>query len=555
MKLFTAAVNKCILILSWVTITGFPNFLFAQGFSPKTQEAFQGIIERPVISSALVGGISVAIKVDGLAQWQGAAGYASRNIDGNNNLLPGGTPFAAGTLSRIYSITKTFTAALAIELSHSGTFDLEDPVSKYLPIHIINQRLDPNVTIRQLLAHESGYSDWSDEMNVQVAVAFQPARVWTPFELLSFINQIHPAGIKRHYSGTNYIILGAIIEKATGIPVEEHMRKRFFTKLNLESMFFAGREPIGHRGLLASPHDNISAFNPVFQLTGQPTFPDAYTNISRFPYTAIASIAFTEGAIVSDAADVAEWGNALFGGQATSKKTIDLMVNSISPEPDEDGDHLGYGVFSNKLISETDFFIGHDGNAPGYRSLMFYQPDKKITLAILVNSRSVNRAALYKIAKELYEALPDYTDGNPNRKESKIRVCFNGHSQSVAIQAAPGFIQKGAYLGDCDPASIKREQSSALINNEIKARSEFTVFPNPFKNQLNFSFTVKQKGRVNFSLYALNGRLLQNLFNGTLEKGVVKQLYADTRNMTAGIYIVRMTSSTETSQKKLILER
>jgi hypothetical protein len=320
-------------------------------------------------------------------------------------------------------------------------------------------------------------------------------------------------------------------------------------------MYFSGRESIGNRGLLASPHDNISAFNPVFQLTGQPTFPDAFTNMSRFPYEAIQSIAFTEGAIVSDAADVAEWGNALFSGQATGKRTIDLMVNSISPDADEDGDHLGYGVFSNKRISETDFFIGHDGNAPGYRSLMFYQPEKKITLALLVNTRSITREALYNIAKELYEAMPGFIDGNSNRKESKIIICFNGHSQSVARQAAAGFIQKGAWLGECDLASVNIKNSSTVATGPSEMKTNFNVFPNPFKNQLNFTFTGREKGKVNISLYDINGRLIQTLYHGSIEQGSIKHLNADTRKMTAGIYIVRVTTSTETTQKKLVLER
>ena len=546
--------KKRLIILSML-IAGCSPVVLAQGFSPETQETFQQIIERPVNNSAIVGGISVAVKVDGLAEWTGAAGYASRNVDANNNLLPAGTPFEPNTLSRIYSITKTFTAALTIELSNSGAFSLNDPVSKFMPLHLINDRLNAAVTIRQLLAHESGYSDWSNELNVQIAVAFQPTRVWTPFELLSFINQLHPAGEKRQYSGTNYIVLGAIIENVTGTPVEQHMRSRFFTPLNLPSMYFAGRESVGNRGVLASPHDNISAFNPVFQLTGQPTFPDAFTNISRFPYNAIESIAFTEGAIVSNVADVAKWGNALFGGNATSKGTIDLMINSLSPTPDEDGDRLGYGVFSNKGISETDFFIGHDGNAPGYRSLMFYQPDKKITLALLINSRSITRKAMYDIAKELYEALPAFTDGNPNREESKIIVCFNGHSQAVAPQAAAGFIQKGAYLGACDAASMNVKQSSVVNNNAIESKSNFSVYPNPFKSQLNFSFTGNEKGKVNVSLYDISGRLIQNLYNGAIDNGAVKQLYADTRKMKPGVYIVRVTTSTGTTQKKLVLER
>jgi hypothetical protein len=186
---------------------------------------------------------------------------------------------------------------------------------------------------------------------------------------------------------------------------------------------------------------------------------------------------------------------------------------------------------------------------------MFYQPEKKITLALLVNTRSITREALYNIAKELYEAMPGFIDGNSNRKESKIIICFNGHSQSVARQAAAGFIQKGAWLGECDLASVNIKNSSTVATGPSEMKTNFNVFPNPFKNQLNFTFTGREKGKVNISLYDINGRLIQTLYHGSIEQGAIKHLNADTRKMTAGIYIVRVTTSTETTQKKLVLER
>jgi D-alanyl-D-alanine carboxypeptidase len=308
-------------------------YSFSQGFSPETQSKLQHVIDsfENNASSAFVGGISAAIKVDGLASWQGATGYAARNVDAQNNLLPGGTAFTTDTLSRIYSVTKTFTAALTLELANAGAFKLSDPITKYLPLlNAYNPNISGAVTIHQLLAHESGYSDYTDEVQLQIAVAFDPTHIWTPYEMVSFVHQIAQPGAVRKYSSTNYILLGAIIESATGKPVEQYFRQRFFDKLNLHSMFLGGREAIGNRGNLASPHDNISPFNPIFQLTGQPTFPDAYTNISRFPMDGIVSLAFTGGGIVSNAGDLAEWGNSLFGGRATSKATLDTMLHSIS---------------------------------------------------------------------------------------------------------------------------------------------------------------------------------------------------------------------------------
>jgi D-alanyl-D-alanine carboxypeptidase len=319
-----------------------PLSVFSQGFSSQTEAKLQAVLEKfqndP--SNTYVGGMSAAINVDGLAVWQGATGFAARNVDANNNLLPGGTPFTIQTLSRTYSITKTFTAALTLELAREGVLSLNDPVSKFLPFQLINPTLNSSVTIAQLLAHESGYSDFLENQDLQVAVAFQPTRVWTPFESISFATQENAPGTIRKYSSTNYIILGAIIEVATHTPVAQLFRQRFFDPLQLNSMYLAGRESIGNRGTLAAPHDDISALNPIFQFTGQPTFPYGYTNIYRFPFTAIESISYTSGGIVSNVGDVARWGNDLFGGRATSKATLDQMLQSISSTPDEDGDYL-----------------------------------------------------------------------------------------------------------------------------------------------------------------------------------------------------------------------
>src|SRR5688572_2210888 len=87
-----------------------PFISFSQGFSPQTTSRLQHVIDSIQNNPAnpYVGGMSAAIKVDGLAFWQGATGHAARNVDADNNLLPGGTPFETSTLSRMYSVTKTF---------------------------------------------------------------------------------------------------------------------------------------------------------------------------------------------------------------------------------------------------------------------------------------------------------------------------------------------------------------------------------------------------------------------------------------------------------------
>jgi len=549
---------------------------FAQGFSPATVARLQFVIDsfQNDPANAYVGGMSAAINVDGLASWQGATGFAARNVDAQNNLLPGGTPFTTSMVSRMYSVTKTFTASLVLELVKRGVLSFDNTISQFLPLNLINPSLNGSVTIRQLLVHESGYSDYTDEMQLQIAVAFQPMHSWTAPEILSFIHQIAAPGAERRYSSSNYIALGAIVEIVTQKPVEQHFRERFFNPLRLRSMSFAEREPLRPGAVLVAPHENISAFNPIFQLTGQPTFPDAYTNISAFPYTAIASAAFTGGAIITNVSDMAKWGNDLYGGRATSRWVLDQMLKSISSTPDEDGDYLGYGIIRSTKISATDVFIGHDGTGPGYRAVMFYQPDRKMTIAILTNYHG---AKIYDVAKALYASLPDFVcgdddddRGHPNHEEEeKVLVCFNGHNLCVPRKAAAVHIDHGAYLGGCerkrhhgdhwdhwddDDKGIETKTINTVAQKPVvTGETSLSAFPNPATNRVMLSFSIPSSGNVSLSVYDMNGKVVASVFNGFVEKGTLKKAEFNGDKLPAGIYFARLQSPAGVQQQKLVL--
>jgi D-alanyl-D-alanine carboxypeptidase len=540
--------------LLFILLPGFAQPKNGQGFSVTVQKRLQSVIDSFQNNPAnpFIGGMSAEIKVDGLADWEGATGYAARNVDENNNVVAGGTPFTVNTLSRIYSITKTFTSPLVLELANEGAFSLDDLISKYIPVNAINPGLNSHVTIRQLLAHESGYSDFTDEINLQIAVAAQPTHVWTPYEMLSFVHQINPVGAMRKYSSTNYVLLGAIIETVTGKKVEDYYRNRFFNPLGLTSMYFDVREQNPTNRILAAPHDNISAFNPVFLQTGQPTFPDAYTNISRFPYTAIASLGFTGGAIVSDVKDVADWSSDLFNGKATGNKILNTMLQSISPNPDEDGDRLGYGLFLSKKISGVYDFYGHDGNAPGYRSVMFYQPDKKLTLVILTNYHG---ADIYAIAKALYNAVPDFICDN--KKNEKVTICFHGKDLCLPRLAASRLIALGGTLGACDekqPAHFAGEEATSNPKLQFASKNpEFRgAFPNPFTNSVTFSFKTPESGTASITLYDLNGKMVATIFNGYVQKGILQQTNFNGSKLPAGTYISWLQTSSGSWEQKLV---
>lgn len=525
---------------------------YGQGFSPQAEARLQAVLEsfvhNPDPTKAYVGGMSAAIHVDGLALWIGASGMAATPPFPQRSFTP-------ESLSRIYSVTKTFTAALVLELVQEGKLSLTDQVGKYFPISQINATLSDQVTIHQLLSHQSGYSDFVSNPQFLGAVFLNPAKLWTPAEIVGgFVNQLFAPGTGYRYASTNYIILGAIVEKLTGKPIAESYRSRFFYPLGLSSMYFPPQESNGDRGVLADPHENLSPFNPLLKQYGLPEFPDAYIDIAFIPFEGLVSAAYAGGGIVSNAEDLAKWGAALFGGRATSKKTWQLMLSSIAQQPDEDGDYLGYGIFRTTKISPTETFIGHNGRAPGYRSLLFYQPDKKITIALLTNYAGADP---YAVAKALYEALPDFACG---KKDQKVQVCLYSLPLCLPLRLAQRVLGYGAYLGgctDCQPEPVPGARES-LAGTKREAPTESVAWraaPNPLTDRSLITFSVEKTGPAQLAVYDAKGTMLVELYHGQAEAGKVYQVSFDASRVSSGLYLGRLVTASGVRTQKLVVSR
>ncbi|MGI9612362.1 MAG: serine hydrolase domain-containing protein, partial [Acidimicrobiales bacterium] len=153
---------------------------------------------------------------------------------------------------RIYSVTKAVTAVIILQLAEEGVLDLDDPITDWLPPSTIAEV--PNndqMTIRHLLTHSSGAADYFDTIRPGEQ---QPAFIgellgqaqtgefhwYTPQELIEFSTQFEPPfapGDGTTYSNTGYVMLGLIIEAATGNPVHDEMTARVLEPLGLTSTY------------------------------------------------------------------------------------------------------------------------------------------------------------------------------------------------------------------------------------------------------------------------------------------------------------------------------
>ena len=161
--------------------------------------------------------------------------------------LGGTEPVTTNDHGRVGSVTKTMTATIILQLVQEGRLALDDPVSKY----VASVPDGDNITIAQLLDMRSGLYSYTDDPEWAAGQRCRTQRVWTPQELLD-IAFAHPAdfapGSNWHYTNTNYILLGMIMEQLTGQTASELFEQRLFTPLGMDDTVLPALEDVVDAG-------------------------------------------------------------------------------------------------------------------------------------------------------------------------------------------------------------------------------------------------------------------------------------------------------------------
>ena len=303
-------------------------------------------------------------------------------------LLGATSPPDADTHFRIASNTKTMTAAVIMLLAQEEKLSLDDPVSKYVP----NVPNGDRISITDLLKMRSGLYNYTNDPIISKTIDTDPAKVWTPAELLA-IAFAHPPnfppGKEYEYNNTNYALLGLVAENVDGKPLAQVMHDRLFGPQNMQDTKLPSStvntipEPYSHGYLYGSSSVALVGeppYSPEVQAAARAgtLLPKDYTDVNH-------SNAAAAGGVISTTDDLATWIKALVGGKVFDADYQRRWFDSLQPEDPSKpkGQKYGYGIAQLSWGSNTIYF--HGGETPGYNSKISYDPANDMTLIVWTN--------------------------------------------------------------------------------------------------------------------------------------------------------------------------
>ncbi len=325
-----------------------------------------------------VPGAAVGVLVDGKRQEQGF-GVVS---------LETGYPTRPDTLFQIGSITKLFTATLAMMLVEEGKLALDTLVITYLPsLRLADADAQARLTLRMLLSHSGGfYGDFFDDFGMgDDALSAYVASLHT-------LEQQTAPGEVYAYNNAGFCLVGALIERVTGQPYERVVRERIFTPLGMSHSFFFAGEAIAYPNAVG--HSQVTPGG------------DEHEVARRYPLPRAVNAA---GGIISTVDDLLTFAQFQLDGGVTRAGQRLLPTATLQamwqPQIKAANGKEFYGLGWEIGESSGTRQIRHGGATNGFNARFVVIPERKYAIAILTNSgRGV---AMYQevIEAELAERL------------------------------------------------------------------------------------------------------------------------------------------------------
>lgn len=299
------------------------------------------------------------------------------------------TPVPWGAKFRIASFTKTYVAATVLQLAGERRLSLDDTVERWLPGLLNGNGYDGRaITVRHLLQHTSPLPDYTRELEMimsQEAFERDRYRTLTSEELVAMALKLPPRDLSEErweYSNTNYVLLGMIIERATGNTWQEEVRERIIRPLRLRGTSIPKTDPavprphaIGYErfpGPGATPEDPKYG-EPIDATEFNPSFADA------------------AGAMIGTTDDGNRFLRALLGGRVLKPAQLAEMKRTVPTSKDFQsffpGARYGLGVIF--VQNSCGGHWSHGGDVFGFMTRNGVNQDGSRSVMVSINTDSL----------------------------------------------------------------------------------------------------------------------------------------------------------------------
>ena len=364
------------ILSSWLLL---PAFLVSLPIA--VQQAPPPAIERQVdrlaaeeMTSLHEPSLAISIVSDGKLIF--AKGYGDSDVENN-------VAATADTVYRVASISKSLTATAAMRLVEEHKLDLDAPVQKYCPAFPTQEW---PVTVREVLTHQSGirhYKNDDESINTRHYTSLNEALT----QDFAKDPLLFEPGTKFSYTSYGYIVLGCVMQGASGMSYATYMQQSIF----------------GPAGMTSSRLDDVFAIMPHrargYRIDKDGQLQNAILlDISNKP---------PGSGINSTAHDLGQFMVALYGGKLVTPATWNQM---ITPAKTCDGKPTiyGYGWFVGGPISTYHGLreVGHGGDVQGFANMLYAIPEKRFAVIVLSNGENEKASIEYiALARKIYDVV------------------------------------------------------------------------------------------------------------------------------------------------------
>ena len=364
--------------------------------------------------------VSVAVVKDGKVVK--AKGYGLATVDPPR-------PATEKTVYQIGSLTKQFTAVAVLMLVEEGKVGLDDPIRKHLDG--LPAAWD-KVTVRHLLSHTSGIFSYTSADKFTDT----PRNVYAPRDLIALAADKplnFAPGTDWDYSNTGYVLLGLLIEKASGgKPYGVFVRERIFAPLGMKDTGFNDPKAkiAGRAAGYTLKDDKVAVSEPV-----DPSQP------------------YAAGALLSTVVDLAKWDAALGSEKLLKPATWELAWTPVTVNGGEKRDY-GFGWSVDTFRDRKR--VHHGGGINGFVSYMTRFPQEKLTVIVLTNSEVSDPNGIATAVAAAYV---------PALKPAEVKVVED--SDPALTKRLRGVVES-LVRGDAKPEEFTDEMRRRLFPDKVK---------------------------------------------------------------------------------------